>query len=182
MHKSFRKWTWFWLFELFFKNEAFNQKSETVHLLGYGWTCFHDSSGPRKLILRMPRPHSEAHENAGYEGMWASYTKLASGSQVVDFKKVVQNACINSKLGFEHSGGVAKWFGIDFEVIEWIWSIFMKIDFQSHLMVFYTLSGEIQGSFLLVGYIKLRTMINLIFNENKFKAFFKIHFSKTFKA
>ena len=25
----------------------------------------------------------------------------------------------------------------------------MKIDFQSHLMVFYTLSGEIQGSFLL---------------------------------
>ena len=26
----------------------------------------------------------------------------------------------------------------------------MKIDFQRHLMVFYTLSGEIQGSFLLV--------------------------------
>ena len=67
MHKSFRKWTWFWLFELFFKNEAFNQKSETVHLLGYGWTCFHDSSGPRKLILRMPRPYSEAHEKLGFQ-------------------------------------------------------------------------------------------------------------------
>ena len=47
----------------FFKNEAFNKKSEMVHFLGYESTCFHDSSGPRKLILRMPRPYSEPHEN-----------------------------------------------------------------------------------------------------------------------
>ena len=35
MHKSFKKWMRFWLFENFFTNEAFNQKSETVVLLGY---------------------------------------------------------------------------------------------------------------------------------------------------
>ena len=77
----------FWIF--FYKNEAFNKKSETVKLLGYGWTCFHDSSGLGKLILRMPRLYSDAHENAGSEGMWASYTMVTSGSQEVDSKKVV---------------------------------------------------------------------------------------------
>ena len=35
MHKSFKKWMRFWLFEKNFKNEALNQKSETVVLLGY---------------------------------------------------------------------------------------------------------------------------------------------------
>ena len=107
---------------MLFKNEDFNQKSETVKLLGYRWTCFHDSSVFRKLILRT-RPYSEAHENAGCEGMWTSYTKVAYGGQEVDFKKVAQSACISSRLGFEHSTGVAKWFVIDFVVIEWIWNI-----------------------------------------------------------
>ena len=145
MHKSFRKWAWFWLFEFFYKNEAFNQKSETVKLLGYGWTCYHDSSGLRKLILRMPRPYSDAHANAGSDGIWSSYTKVASGSQEVDSKKVAQNACINSKWCFEHSRGVTKWFGIDFELIESIWSIFMKIYFQRHLMVFVGICTLISG-------------------------------------
>ena len=131
---------------------------------GYGWTCFHDSSGPRKLILRMHWPYSEAHENAGSEAMWASYTKVASGSQEVDFKKVVQNACINSKLGFEHSWGVAKWFGIDFEVIEWIWSIFMKIDFQRRLMVFMSICTLISGNARVIS-------PSVVFCKSKFELF-----------
>ena len=56
MHKSFRKWMQFWLFENFFKNEAFNQKSETVVLLRYIFTCFHDHGGARRLILSKPQP------------------------------------------------------------------------------------------------------------------------------
>ena len=75
-------------FWIFFKKEAFTWKSEMMKLLGYEWTCFHDNSGPGKLILRMPRLYSEAHENAGSEGMWASYTMVTSGSQEVDSKKV----------------------------------------------------------------------------------------------
>ena len=43
---------------------------------------------------------------------------MAFRGQEVDFKKVAQNAYISSKLGFEDSGGVAKWFGIDFEFVE----------------------------------------------------------------
>ena len=146
MHKSLPKFEHFLLFEFFFKNEAFNQKSGTVKLSGYVWTCSGCNIGPRKRILRMPRLYSEAHENAGSEGMWASYTMVTSGSQEVDSKKVVQNSCINSKWGFNHSGGVAKWFGIDFELIEWIWSIFMKIYFQRNLMVFVGICTLISGN------------------------------------
>ena len=43
---------------------------------------------------------------------------VAFRGQEVDFKKVAQNACISSKLGFEDSGGVAKWFGTDLRLIE----------------------------------------------------------------
>ena len=57
----------FWLFEKIFKKEAFNQKSETVVLLGYIKSCFHDHGGTRKLILSKPRPYSEAHEKLGLE-------------------------------------------------------------------------------------------------------------------
>ena len=67
MHKSFKKWMQLWHFEKNSKNEAFNQKSETVVLLGYVNSCFHDHGGTRKLILRKPRPYSEVHENLGFE-------------------------------------------------------------------------------------------------------------------
>ena len=65
--KILKKWMRFWLFEKIFKNEAFNQKSETVVLLRYIFTCFHDHGGARKLILSKPRPYSDVHEKLGFE-------------------------------------------------------------------------------------------------------------------
>ena len=38
-----------------FKNETINQKSGTVKLLGYVWTCFPEYGGVGKWKLRMPR-------------------------------------------------------------------------------------------------------------------------------
>ena len=81
---------------------------------------------------------------------WAVYAEVTSGRPEVDFKKVVQNASISSKMDSKHSGGVAKWFGIDFGPAEWFWNSFTKIHFQRHLMQFCSLSWEIQGSILLV--------------------------------
>ena len=43
------------LFQNIFKNEAFNQKSGTVKLLDYVWTCFPELGGVGKWKLRMPR-------------------------------------------------------------------------------------------------------------------------------
>ena len=60
--KSLKKWVKKWIFQLFFKNEAFNQKSELVKLLGCGRTCFPDSGGFRKLILSLPPLYSEPLE------------------------------------------------------------------------------------------------------------------------
>ena len=72
MPKTLPKWERFWSFELFFKNEAINQKSGTVKLLGYVWTCSDDNSGTRKLILSLPRPYSEAHEKACFLAFWSA--------------------------------------------------------------------------------------------------------------
>ena len=55
MHESVKKWTKNLLFRKCFKNEAFNQKSGTVKLLGYVWTCFPELGGVGKWKLRMPR-------------------------------------------------------------------------------------------------------------------------------
>ena len=96
MHKSFKKWMRFWLFEKNFKNEAFNQKSETVVLLRYIFTCFHDHGGTRKLILSKPRPYSEAHEKLGFEAF------SSANKEKVVFE--VENS-ISQKLFWFHSSG-----------------------------------------------------------------------------
>ena len=62
----------------FLNNVSLNQKSETVKLIGYGWTCFHDSSGPRKFILRIPRPYSEAHEKLGFQAFSSAKRQKAA--------------------------------------------------------------------------------------------------------
>ena len=71
---------------------------------------------------------------------WAVYAEVTSGRPEVDFKKVVQNASISSKMDSKHFGDVAKWFGTDFGPAEWFWSSFTKIHFQRHLMQFCSLS------------------------------------------
>ena len=81
---------------------------------------------------------------------WAVYVKVTSGRPEVDFKKVLQNVSISSKMDSKHSGGVAKWFGTDFGPAEWFWSNFTKIHFQRHLEVNVPLFLEIQESILLV--------------------------------
>ena len=131
----------FWLFELFFKNEAFNQKSETVHLLGYGWTCFHDSSGPRKLILRMPRPYSEAHEKLGFQAFSsAKRQKVVLELENSIFEKLFKMNVGGSKWVPNHSPSVANCFGTDFRLTEWIWSDFMENEnfdfFKNFYLVF----------------------------------------------
>ena len=128
MHKSFKKWAWFWLFELLFKNEAFNQKSETVKFLGYGWNFFHNSSGLRKLILRTPRPYSEAHENLHFRAFSsAKRKKRAFGStRKSDFWEDVSNASRGSKWVPNDSPSVAYCFGTDIRPTEWIWSDFTE--------------------------------------------------------
>ena len=80
----------FYFLNFFFKNEASNQKSETVKLLGYVWTCSGDNIGLRKLILRMPRPYSEAHEKACFQELLKRpLQKLASHGQKFDFQNVL---------------------------------------------------------------------------------------------
>ena len=54
------------------------------------WTFFRNEAFIQK---------SEAHENSGGEHR-------------------IQNWLLEVKYGFEHSGGVAKWFGINFEFVE----------------------------------------------------------------
>ena len=83
-------------FWTFFKNEAFNRKSETVKFLGYKWTYFHDSIGPGKHISRIPRAHSEAHENP--------YFQASSGAKSQKVVLALKNS-IFKKLFEMHVGG-----------------------------------------------------------------------------
>ena len=62
-----QKWTWKNRKSDFFKNEAFNQKSGTVKLLGYVLTVFHDCGDPPDLKLAMPPASNWAHEKHGFQ-------------------------------------------------------------------------------------------------------------------
>ena len=143
MHKSLPKAQHFWLFEFFFKNEAFNQKSETVKLLGYTWTCSGDNIGLRKLIFGMPRAYSEAHEMACFQGLSALYTNTASNGRKFDLEKIISNSSKMLKKCLKHLRRVGKWLGTDIIHLGWIWDLLKRIDFQPHFWVFHTLFAQI---------------------------------------
>ena len=68
--KMKQKWIWKNRKSDFFKNEALNQKSETVKPLGYVLTVFHDCGDPPDLILAMPPASNSAHENRVFKSFW----------------------------------------------------------------------------------------------------------------
>ena len=98
-----------------------------MKLLGYVWTCSGDNIGLRKLILRMPRIYSEAHEIACFQRLLKGLLqKMAPSGRKFDFQKVLQNASIVSKLTPDHSWGVAVHFRINFRPLERFWSDFRR--------------------------------------------------------
>ena len=103
-------WVKKFIFQLFFKNETVNQKSETVKLLGYEWTCFPDSGGLRKLILSLPRPYSEPLENLlflAFSGVskqkWPLEAKKSIFKKLLKINSYVQN-CILDTSGVPQNG------------------------------------------------------------------------------
>ena len=62
-----QKWSWKNRKSDFFKNEAINQKSGTVTLLGYVLTVFQDCGDPPDLKLAMPAASNSAHEKHGFQ-------------------------------------------------------------------------------------------------------------------
>ena len=164
MHKCLPKFEHFLLFEFFFNNEAFNQKSGTVKLSGYVWTCSGCNIGPRKRILRMPRLYSEAHENVCVTLLWALHENIAAADQQFDFEKFALNAWMLSNWDSEHSRRVAKWFGIDIIHLRWIWNWLERVGFEPHFWACHTLFPEIQGWCLPVNYLS-----DYLNNELKWK-------------
>ena len=63
----------------FFKNEALNQKSGTVKVLGYAWTVFDDCGDLRNVILALPPYLEQPLENAGFKQFSKAKWKLLKG-------------------------------------------------------------------------------------------------------
>ena len=116
---------WFWLFEFFFKNEAFNQNFRNnssfrlyVNLLWRSWwhQKVHFWAWPNHILKPM--------KTLIFKPSQAPISKNRFWSSKIRFSKSCFKFIQVIKMDPNYFPSVAEWFGINFRCLEWIWSDF----------------------------------------------------------